>query len=241
MTTTSPLPTETVTIHAAGAQLSGELAVSQSRKLVVFVHGSGSSRKSPRNQYVARAFQRAGLGTLLFDLLTPEEEDAERLTRHLRFDIGLLSVRVTDTLQWLRRRQDLADTAIGLFGASTGAAAALVAAAKLPDVVGAVVSRGGRPDLAGSALDAVQASTLLIVGSKDREVLALNRGALARLKCPRALHIVEHATHLFEEPGTLDEVVHVATRWFDEHLAAPGHTWQVGPSPGEDNRGVPRR
>jgi dienelactone hydrolase len=220
-----------IQIEAPGARLTGDLALSpESRRLVVFVHGSGSSRLSPRNRHVAEALHAAGLGTLLFDLLTPEEERAERITRHLRFDIGLLSRRVRATLEWLRRTPELADHSIGLFGASTGAAAALVAAARLPEIVRAVVSRGGRPDLAGAALEHVQAPTLLIVGGDDREVLRLNRAALAQLHSPRALHVVEHAGHLFEEPGALDDVIHVARRWFVDNLAARPAAWQIGPA-----------
>jgi putative phosphoribosyl transferase len=222
---------QTTKIDTSGIRLIGDLALpAGSRQLVVFVHGSGSSRLSPRNTYVAEALQEAGLGTLLFDLLTPEEEHAEHLTRHLRFDIALLSKRVTATLGWLQRKPELAETSIGLFGASTGAAAALVAAAQLPDVVSAVVSRGGRPDLADAALEHVQASTLLIVGGDDREVLRLNRAALARLHSPRALHVVEHAGHLFEEPGALDDVVRVARQWFVDNLVARPRAWQVGPA-----------
>lgn len=221
-----------VAIDAAGTGLSGDFAISPTtRGLVVFVHGSGSSRTSPRNRYVASALGDAGLGTLLFDLLTREEEHSERVTRHLRFDIGLLAKRVTSTLQWLGRRPDLRDVPIGLFGASTGAAAALVAAAQMPELVSAVVSRGGRPDLAGGALSIVQAPTLLVVGADDRDVLALNRDALARLRCPRALHVVEGAGHLFEEPGALDDVIEVTTRWFQDHLVTRPHAWQVGPGP----------
>lgn len=227
MTRTAPL---SVTVDAAGAALSGDLAISpHSHGLVVFIHGSGSSRTSPRNRYVANTLADGGLGTLLFDLLTRDEEHAERVTRHLRFDIGLLAKRVTSTLQWLGRRPQLRDVPIGLFAASTGAAAALVAAAQMAELVSAVVSRGGRPDLAGGALSVVQAPTLLMVGGDDRDVLALNRDALARLRCPRALHVVERAGHLFEEPGALDEVIEVTTRWFQEHLVARPPTWQVGP------------
>lgn len=223
----------TVSIELADVELTGEIAMTpEMEKLVVFVHGSGSSRLSPRNRYVARALNAAGLGTLLFDLLTPEEEHAERISRHLRFDIELLSNRVTEVVRWLLARPwEMSDAPIGLFGASTGAAAALVAAAQMPDAIAAVVSRGGRPDLAGDALPNVQAPTLLIVGSQDPQVLALNRAALTRMPCPRSLHIVEGATHLFEEPGALDDVIGVTTRWFQEWLRHP-HAWQVGPSPG---------
>jgi len=226
-----PEPT-TVSIDTAGVQLTGELAMTpEMKKLVVFVHGSGSSRLSPRNRYVASALNAAGLGTLLFDLLTPEEEHTDRITRHLRFDIGLLSTRVMGVVQWLLARPwEMTDAPIGLFGASTGAAAALVTAARLPDVISAVVSRGGRPDLAGDALAEVQAPTLLTVGSEDPQVLALNRAALTRMPCPRMLHIVQGATHLFEEPGTLDEVIEVTTRWLQEWLRHP-HAWQVGAAP----------
>jgi pimeloyl-ACP methyl ester carboxylesterase len=184
--------------------------------LVVFAHGGGSSRLSPRNTHVARLLNDRGLATLLFDLLSdPEAEDRRNV-----FDIPLLGSRVLTALHWVKGRDGLAGLPVGLFGASTGAAAALVAAARAPDLVRAVVSRGGRPDLAGEALDKVAAPTLLIVGGSDREVLELNREAQHRMRCPTNLIVVPGATHLFEEPGTMDQVVAAASDWFSEHLVA---------------------
>jgi putative phosphoribosyl transferase len=179
---------------------------------VLFAHGSGSSRHSPRNRNVARMLNRANLATLLVDLLTPEEEEAlDVRTAHLRFDIGLLTGRLIGATDWLTQHPDTRHLRVGYFGASTGAGAALVAAAERPDVVSAVVSRGGRPDLAGPALARVQAPTLLIVGGYDLQVIQLNRVAFAQLHCEKQLVIVPGATHLFEEPGTLDEVA-IGTR-----------------------------
>ncbi|MGY3534475.1 dienelactone hydrolase family protein [Bradyrhizobium sp. USDA 4452] len=183
--------------------------------LVVFAHGSGSSRHSPRNTAVARALNGHGFATLLFDLLAPNEES----DRANVFDISLLAERLVEVVQWLDRQGHLtAELPIGLFGASTGAAAALVAAARLPGRIGAVVSRGGRPDLAGNALSMVRAPTLLIVGGADDQVIELNQEALVRLRAPKALEIVEGATHLFPEPGALGEVIEYAARWFERHL-----------------------
>lgn len=182
--------------------------------LVIFAHGSGSSRLSPRNIRVAHDLNARGLATLLFDLLT-EREAADR--RNV-FDIPLLGTRVAEAVRWARRDIETADLAVGLFGASTGAAAALVAAAKAPDDVAAVVSRGGRPDLAREFLPRVRASTLLIVGGADYGVIELNEQALAQLACEKRLEIVPGATHLFEEPGTLDQVVELAAGWFEKHL-----------------------
>jgi len=184
--------------------------------VVVFAHGSGSGRLSVRNQFVAASLQRDGIATLLFDLLTAEEEASERVTRHLRFDIALLAERLLGVTRWLGHEPSLAPLRIGYFGASTGAAAALVAAAQAP--VSAVVSRGGRPDLAGAALPRVRAPTLLIVGGDDTEVIALNRHALAQMTCEQALAIVPRAGHLFEEPGALEEVARLAGAWFKRHL-----------------------
>lgn len=210
-----------VTIDADGAQLDGELAISRgTRKLVVFVHGSGSSRMSPRNRTIAEALQDREIGTLLFDLGIPPSP---------RFDIDVHAARVTSALRWILHLPVVRDARIGLFGSSTGAAAALVAAAELGDQIFAVVSRGGSPDLAGAALARVRAPTVLIVGGADREVLARNRSALALLQCPRALHVVEGAGHLFEERGALADVIQVAARWFDEQLAARPPVWPVGP------------
>lgn len=204
---------ESVNVPPVAAE--GELHVpAGGRGLVLFAHGSGSSHRSPRNTYVAEALRSAGLGTLLFDLLTPEEAADRRNV----FDIPLLGERLLAADSWCRQRDDLAGIAIGYFGASTGAAAALVAAARCEAPVGAVVSRGGRPDLAGEALGAVEAPTLLIVGGLDTQVLELNREAAARMHCEQELRVVAGATHLFEEPGTLDEVIDLAREWFAQHL-----------------------
>jgi dienelactone hydrolase len=188
--------------------------------LVVFAHGSGSSRHSPRNQYVAGVLNDAGLGTLLFDLLTPEEEPVDRYYRSLRFDIDLLGQRLTGTVDWLGRQPTFRDWPIGLFGASTGAAAALLTAADRARRVRAVVSRGGRADLAKAALPMVQAPTLLIVGGRDDQVLALNREAATAMRAPHHLAVVPDASHLFEEPGALQQVADLARNWFQQHLLA---------------------
>jgi dienelactone hydrolase len=186
--------------------------------IVLFAHGSGSSRYSPRNRHVARLLNEAALGTLLVDLLTPEEEATDSRTAHLRFDIGFLAERLVVTTDWLTRCPDTRQLPIGYFGASTGAAAAFVAAVARSDVVGAVVSRGGRPDLAGPALPRVQAPTLLIVGGNDFQIIELNRAAFAQLRCEKRLVIIPGATHLFEESGALDEVARLARDWFERHL-----------------------
>jgi len=186
--------------------------------LVIFAHGSGSSRHSPRNQRVAAYMNDADLATLLFDLLTSAEEAVDVRTRHLRFDIGLLATRLHAAGDAVAERADTTGLPVGTFGASTGAAAALVAAAERPDSVQAVVSRGGRPDLAGEALPLVRAPTLLIVGSRDPEVLSLNESAVARMTCEREIAVVPGATHLFEEAGTLEQVAELATGWFGRHL-----------------------
>jgi dienelactone hydrolase len=202
-------------------RLPGLLAFPQGpvRGLVVFAHGSGSGRLSPRNRYVAELLNKRGLATLLFDLLS----ERESLDRSNVFDISLLAERLTETLAWQAGRADLADLPVGLFGASTGAAAALLTAAALPERVAAVVSRGGRPDLAHAALPKVRAPTLLIVGGADVDVLELNRAAAARLACEHALRIVPGATHLFEERGALTDVAELAGDWFVEHLKEPSH------------------
>ncbi|BCL80527.1 DeoR family transcriptional regulator [Ktedonobacteria bacterium brp13] len=203
----------------SGITLEGNLNIpEQAYGIVLFVHGSGSSRHSPRNQFVARMLHDAGFATLLIDLLTLEEEEEDRYTGHLRFDITLLSKRVVHATDWLSQNPATSHLNIGYFGASTGAAAALVAAAEHPHAVGAVVSRGGRPDLAGSFLRHVLAPTLLIVGSKDRQVILLNREAASFLTCENEIAIVEGATHLFEEPGTLEQVAELASRWFAGYL-----------------------
>lgn len=212
--------TEPVTIEGPEGRLSGDLGVPERPEgIVVFVHGSGSSRHSRRNRAVAEALRRNGLATLLLDLLTEDEERVDNRTRHLRFDIELLAGRVGRAVDRLREHDAVRDLEVGLFGASTGAAAALVAAAR-DDSVRAVVSRGGRPDLAAEALGRVVAPTLLIVGGLDRQVLDLNHEAAARLAAPHQLEIVDGATHLFEEPGALDEVARLAGAWFREHLPA---------------------
>lgn len=191
----------------------------EARGLVVFVHGSGSGRRSPRNQQVARAFAARGLATLLFDLLTEDEQRIEVLTRRLRFDIPLLARRIVRVIDWLERDPELAALPLGLFGASTGAAAALIAAAQRAQVVRAVVSRGGRTDLAREALDGVAAPTLQIVGERDEEVLALNREVARHLHGVQQVTVVTGATHLFEEPGALEEVARLAGDWFERFLA----------------------
>jgi len=185
---------------------------------VLFAHGSGSSRHSPRNRYVARALNEAKLATLLIDLLTVDEEVVDMRTAQFRFDIELLAERLVDATNWVAQFPDTMHLQIGYFGASTGAAGALVAAAVRSDLVGAVVSRGGRPDLAGAALPHVRAPTLLIVGGNDGQVIELNRTALAQLRCEKRLVIVPGASHLFEEPGALDEVARLARDWFERHL-----------------------
>jgi dienelactone hydrolase len=211
-----------VVIASDGVKLGGTLTPADD--IVLFAHGSGSSRFSPRNQHVARAFEQAGLGTLLFDLLSPEEEALDRRTARLRFDIELLAARLVDATRWLAGAHDDLRS-VGYFGASTGGGAAIVAAARMPGQVDAVVSRGGRPDLAASALEAVRAPTLLIVGGCDETVLALNEQAYARMRCTKELSIVPGATHLFEEPGALDQVARIATAWFARHLrSAQRHT-----------------
>jgi dienelactone hydrolase len=211
---------ESVRVMAGRAALEGNLTLpAHTIGLVIFAHGSGSSRFSPRNQYVAQVLNEAGLGTLLFDLLTPEEEAIDVRTAELRFNIDLLAERVVGATDWVRQTPQTRDFRIGYFGASTGAAAALMAAAARPDVVGAVVSRGGRPDLAWNALPAVQAPTLLIVGGRDAPVIEMNRSALERLTTEKQLVIIPGATHLFEEPGALEEVARLARDWFTDHLS----------------------
>jgi putative phosphoribosyl transferase len=208
-----------VRISAGRATLEGNLTiVDQARGLVLFVHGSGSSRHSRRNQFVARMLNDAGLATLLFDLLTPEEELIDARTAHLRFDIGLLAERLIHATNWAKQQPGTRDLEIGYFGSSTGGGAALVAAAQLPDDIHAIVSRGGRPDLAGDALPKVKAPTLLIVGGEDHVVIELNEKARAQMRCEVKLEIVPRATHLFEEPGALERVAQLASDWFKEHL-----------------------
>ena len=212
-------PVQPTRIRAGGLELDADVSLPPDAEgVVLFAHGSGSSRRSPRNRQVAAALQGAGLGTVLMDLLTAEEEEADRRTGHLRFDIGLLAQRLTAAVDWAASQDWGRGPGLGLFGASTGAAAALVAAARRPGEVGAVVSRGGRPDLAGRELESVRAPTLLIVGGNDPVVLKLNREALSRLRVEKTLVVVPGATHLFEEPGALDEVSRMAADWFVQHL-----------------------
>lgn len=208
-----------VTVQAGDISLEGNLAIPEAAKaLVIFAHGSGSSRHSPRNRFVAETLHEAGLATLLFDLLTADEERLDAQTRALRFNIALLADRLTASVDWVGMQPATRGLRIGLFGASTGAAAALMTAAQRPAVVGAVVSRGGRPDLAGDALPQVTAHTLLIVGGEDTQVIALNREASDALRADKQIVIVPGATHLFEEPGKLDEVARLAREWFQRHL-----------------------
>ncbi|MEP7339587.1 MAG: dienelactone hydrolase family protein [Acidobacteriota bacterium] len=199
--------------------LAGELDIPAAASgLVLFAHGSGSSRHSPRNKRVAQIIREAGVGTLLFDLLTPEEERIDLQTRHLRFDIPLLARRLAEATTWIKKQPETCHLPVGYFVASTGGGAALIAAAKLDGEIGAVVSRGGRPDLAGEALLQVLAPTLLIVGGLDDVILQLNEEALARLQCAKELKIVPGATHLFEEPGKLEEAARLAADWFHRYL-----------------------
>lgn len=210
-----------VLIPAGPVVLPGDLIVPANPSgVVVFAHGSGSSRHSTRNKYVARVMRSSGLGTLLFDLLTPEEESVDAYTREFRFDIKLLADRLAATTKWLKGLDEFKQLEIGLFGASTGGAAALVAAAELGKMVGAVVSRGGRPDLAGEALPKVRSPVLLIVGGLDDVVIGLNQAAFDRLHCIKEFVIVPGATHLFEEEGTLESVAKLAADWFERHLKA---------------------
>jgi dienelactone hydrolase len=208
-----------VELPAAGVVLEADIEVPEAaRGVVLFVHGSGSSRHSPRNRYVAEELQRAGLATVLVDLLTPEEERIDARTGALRFNIGLLAARVIALTDWLVEHEPTAGLGVGLFGASTGAAGALVGAAARPDHVQAVVSRGGRPDLAGDFLPLVRQPTLLIVGELDELVIELNRQAMEKLAGEARLEIVPGATHLFEEPGALEQVARLARDWFVHHM-----------------------
>jgi putative phosphoribosyl transferase len=211
-----PLDTREATLDICGRQLGGTLSVPpKAAGVVIFAHGSGSGRFSPRNRYVADVLQRGDLATLLLDLLEEEEANDRRKV----FDIGLLAERLQGAAEWIRKQPETKALALGYFGASTGAGAALVAAACQPKMISAVVSRGGRPDLAGDYLPLVKAPTLLIVGGNDDVVLQLNEQAMARLECLKKLVVVPGATHLFEEPGTLERVAELARDWFDEHLS----------------------
>ncbi len=210
-----------VQIHAGCTVLSGNLTVPEKAvALVLFAHGSGSSRHSPRNQFVARTLNDAGLATLLFDLLTPDEEAIDMRTREHRFNIGMLAERLVHATRWAKQQEETRDLRVGYFGSSTGGGAALVAAAELSQDVGAVVSRGGRPDLAGDALPNVQAPTLLIVGGNDDVVIELNEMARDQMRCEVKLEIVSGAMHLFEEPGALEKVAELTSTWFVNHIGA---------------------
>src|SRR5438270_2830013 len=212
-----------VQIQAGRAVLSGNLTIPENATgIVLFAHGSGSSRHSPRNQFVAHTINDAGLGTLLFDLLTQDEDATDTWTREHRFNIGLLAQRLVHATKWAKQQEETRDLRIGYFGSSTGGAAALVAATELPQDIGAVVSRGGRPDLAGDALPKVEAPTLLIVGGSDDIVIELNDMARDQMRCEVKLEIVPGATHLFEEPGTLEKVAKLASDWFVNHIGVDG-------------------
>lgn len=211
--------TEQVKIRSDSVLLDGELTLPETATgIVLFAHGSGSSRHSPRNKYVAQVLQQAGVGTLLFDLLTPAEEQIDSRTRELRFNIKFLADRLLSAAYRLRRNEETEHLKVGFFGSSTGGAAALVAAAEMDGTISAVVSRGGRPDLAGAALERVKSPVLLIVGGLDDVVIELNKQAFAKLKCEKELKIVPGAKHLFEEPGTLERVAQLAAGWFAHHL-----------------------
>ncbi|HMF89409.1 MAG TPA: alpha/beta hydrolase [Candidatus Angelobacter sp.] len=212
-------PATPVRIPIEGAVLHGDLRVTpEALGIVIFVHGSGSSRRSPRNRHVAEELNQRGFSTLLLDLLTEDEQRIDDRTMQYRFDIPLLAARSTLAAQWVLAQPGIARLPVGLFGASTGAAAALITAAEMKQKVAAVVSRGGRPDLAEDVLGKVQAPTLLIVGGNDETVLALNRRAMAEMRCVSHLHVVPGATHLFEEPGTLEQVVNAAAEWFSRNF-----------------------
>lgn len=214
-----------VWLPVAGGAIDGDLSVpDRATGIVLFAHGSGSSRLSPRNRKVARELQDGGLATLLFDLLTPMEEEEDKRTGELRFDVKLLADRLVTVIDLVAEGLGEGVFRIGLFGASTGSAAALIAAAKRPKVVRAIVSRGGRPDLAESALAAVRAPTLLIVGAQDPQVLQLNMNALAQLRCIKRMEVVPRATHLFAEAGTLEQVSWLARDWFNQHLSIPTYS-----------------
>lgn len=212
---------ELVHISVDSATIEGDLNIPEGAEgIVLFAHGAGSSRQSPRNNFVADELREGGLATLLIDLLTSEEKEVDRRTRRIRFDIDRLGERVVGTTEWLLEQPETEKLNIGIFGSSTGAAGALIAAAEKPAAVQAVVSRGGRVDMAESVLDQVKAPTLFIVGGKDFQVLNLNKQALAQLETEKKLEVVEGAGHLFEEPGALDEVARLTREWFQEHLEA---------------------
>ena len=212
-----------VRIPSGGAELTGDLWVPpRAHGIVLFAHGSGSSRQSPRNMFVAHDLQSAGIGTLLFDLLTPAEERVELSTHGHRMDVERLSRRLVEATCWLETQPELRDLCVGYLGASTGSAAAFAAAAQLPERVCAIVSRGGRPDLASAAIPHVRSPTLLIVGGEDRGVIELNQRAYVQLRCDKHLALVPGASHLFGEPGALERVAMLATDWFTKHLIAAG-------------------
>jgi dienelactone hydrolase len=220
-----------VYVPAGGARLAGELTIpAASRGLVLFAHGSGSSRFSRRNQFVARVLERRGLATLLIDLLTPDEDALDQRTGHLRFDIPMLASRLVAIVDWLKRQAQTVALPVGLFGASTGGGAALRAAAARPNEIVAVVSRGGRPDLAAGTLPDVKAPTLLIVGGEDRPVIAMNRDAMPHMRGEVKLEIIPGATHLFEEPGALERVAELAADFFEQHVES------VSPSAADTSR-----
>ncbi|HSW86657.1 MAG TPA: alpha/beta hydrolase [Rhabdochlamydiaceae bacterium] len=211
---------DVIKIKVCNVELSGNLKIPEGSKgIVVFAHGSGSGRLSPRNRYVAKVLKEKNLATLLFDLLTPHEEETERYTAHLRFDIEMLAERLAAVTDWVKSNPEVQDLNVGYFGASTGAAAALVAASTKIKEIKAVVSRGGRPDLAALALASVKAPTLLIVGGDDYPVIEMNQEAQAKMTCVNKLVIIPGATHLFEEPGTLEQVAELAGQWFQKYLA----------------------
>lgn len=217
-----PATSQIVGISSGDVRLEGDLVVPAGASgIVLFAHGSGSSRHSPRNRQVAQTIRESGVGTLLFDLLTRQEEEIDLRTRHLRFDLGLLARRLLDATFWVLQQKETRGLQIGYFGSSTGGGAALMAAAELGDVIGAVVSRGGRPDLAGAALARVQAPTLLLIGGLDNVVLRLNEEAFQKLNCEKSLRVIPGATHLFEEPGALEAVARLAADWFAVHLRQP--------------------
>lgn len=225
---------ESIRVHVGAVGLDGDLHIPERASgLVIFAHGSGSSRFSRRNRAVAQALEQAGFATLLLDLLTPDEERVDEMTREYRFDIDLLGRRVVGAADWAKSRPDLHRLPVAFFGASTGAAAALIAAAERPHVTRAVISRGGRPDLADDALPRVKAPTLLIVGGRDEPVIQMNRDAMQRLRAPVELVIVPGATHLFEEPGALEEVARLATEWCGRHLRERLPETLDGIAPGE--------
>jgi putative phosphoribosyl transferase len=218
-----------IQVMVGPVMLEGNLHLpADARGIVLFAHGSGSSRHSPRNRFVAGVLQAGGLATLLIDLLTSDEERIDARTAHLRFDIELLADRLAGAAAWLKQQPDTRDLQIGCFGASTGGGAALLTAAQHPNLVEAVVSRGGRPDLAGPALPRVEAPTLLIVGGHDTPVIRMNEQAFAQLRCAKRLEIVPGATHLFEEPGALEQVARLARDWFSHYLAPGSQQRELG-------------